>query len=133
MVSMTGCFSELDLQPVDSDTPSHYFSDSTSCAKALVGCYDALSKHSENLFTGAENSQFCIWNITDEMYNNASGTGPKVYSYTSGYAVNQSMYRQLYVAIQRCCQLLHYLPDVNINPEDKAVMDGEARFIRAFC
>ncbi len=133
LVSVTGCFAELDLQPIDSDTPSHYFSDSTSCAKALVGCYDALSKHSENLFTGAENSQFCIWNITDEMYNNAAGTGPKVYSYTSGYSVNQSMYRQLYVAIQRCSQLLHYLPDVDINPEDKAVMDGEARFIRAFC
>lgn len=79
------------------------------------------------------NSQFVIWNVTDEMYNAAAGTGPKVYSYTSGYAPNATMYKNLYAAIQRCCQFLHYLPDAKMTTETKLAMEGEVQFIRAFC
>ncbi|HIW66477.1 MAG TPA: RagB/SusD family nutrient uptake outer membrane protein [Candidatus Alistipes intestinipullorum] len=128
-----GCFADLDQSPIDSDTPYNYFKDSTECMAALVGCYDALNRYNENLFNGAQDSQFVNWNITDEMYNNAAGTGPKVYSYTSGYAANQSMYRQLYVAIERCNQFLKYLPQASMTEEARDMMEGEARFIRAFC
>ena len=127
------CYADLDQSPIDSDTPYNYFKDSTECAAALVGCYDGLNKYNENLFNGSTNSQFVIWNITDEMYNNAAGTGPKVYSYTSGYSPNQSMYRQLYAAIQRCSQFLEYLPKAAMSEEARGMMEGEARFIRAFC
>ena len=81
---LTGCLSNLDLHPIDSDTPNTFFKDSAACAKVLVGCYDALSVPGGGLFDGSMNSQFVIWNVTDEMYNAAAGTGPKVYSYTSG-------------------------------------------------
>ena len=40
---LTGCLSNLDLHPIDSDTPNTFFKDSAACAKVLVGCYDALS------------------------------------------------------------------------------------------
>lgn len=132
-LSMSGCLADLDLKPIDSDTPSTYFADSTACAKALVGCYDALSVPGKGLLDGSMNSQFVIWNVTDEMYNAAAGTGPKVYSYTSGYAPNATMYKELYSAIQRCCQFLHYLPDAKMEARTKLVMEGEAQFIRAYC
>lgn len=127
------CYADLDQSPIDTDTPYNYFKDSTECAAGLVGCYDALNRHNENLFSGATESQFVIWNISDEMYNNAAGTGPKVYSYTSGYSPNQAMYRQFYAAIQRCSQFLHYLPKASMSDEARDMMEGEARFIRAFC
>ena len=98
-----------------------------------MGCYDALSVPGGGLFDGSMNSQFVIWNVTDEMYNAAAGTGPKVYSYTSGYAPNATMYKNLYAAIQRCCQFLHYLPDAKMTTETKLAMEGEVQFIRAFC
>ena len=130
---LTGCLSNLDLHPIDSDTPNTFFKDSAACAKVLVGCYDALSVPGGGLFDGSMNSQFVIWNVTDEMYNAAAGTGPKVYSYTSGYAPNATMYKNLYAAIQRCCQFLHYLPDAKMTTETKLAMEGEVQFIRAFC
>ena len=128
-----GCFADLDLTPIDSDTPEVFFSDSLSCEKGLVGCYDALNRYNENLFNGSVNSQFVIWNISDEMYNNAAGTGPKLYSYSASYATNQSMYKQLYAAIQRCSQLIKALESSSMNQQAKGVIEGEARFIRAFC
>lgn len=131
-LTVTGCFADLDLMPIDADTPSTFFKDSTSCAKALVGCYDALNRPGECLFDGAENSLFSIWNMTDEMYNAAYGTGPKVYSYTSGYSPLASLYRKYYVAIERCNQLLHYLPEATMSESAKRQIDGEARFLRAF-
>lgn len=130
---LTSCLSNLDLHPIDSDTPNTFFKDSAACAKVLVGCYDALSVPGGGLFDGSMNSQFVIWNVTDEMYNAAAGTGPKVYSYTSGYAPNATMYKNLYAAIQRCCQFLHYLPDAKMTTETKLSMEGEVQFIRAFC
>ena len=57
---LTGCLSNLDLHPIDSDTPNTFFKDSAACAKVLVGCYDALSVPGGGLFDGSMNSQFVI-------------------------------------------------------------------------
>ncbi|MGV8094166.1 MAG: RagB/SusD family nutrient uptake outer membrane protein [Mangrovibacterium sp.] len=129
-LSMTACFSELELSPKDYLYPDNYYQDSAQIATALVGCYDALT--GGNCYSGSVDGFLGNWNVVDGLYNAAAGTGPKVYNYTSSYPQVNTMWTGCYDGIQRCCQLLKYIDQANASDAVRNVIRGEAMTLRAF-
>ncbi len=129
-LSLTACFSELDLSPKDYLYPANYYQDSAQIATALVGCYDALA--GGNCYTGSVDGFLGNWNVVDGLYNAAAGTGPKVYNYTSSYPQVNTMWTGCYDGIQRCCQLLKYIDQADASDAVRDVIRGEAMTLRAF-
>ncbi|WP_207514083.1 RagB/SusD family nutrient uptake outer membrane protein [Longitalea luteola] len=111
--------------------PENYYSNEKEVTAALAGVYDILSQ--ETMWGG----QIPIRHnaTTDESFFSYTSfpTGPFRYNYDPSDTYITTLWRNLYVGIERANTLLANMHEAeDMSDEKKAIVRGEALFLRAF-
>jgi len=129
MVVAGGCKKFLDKKP-SFLVPENYYSNEKDVNAALAGVYDILSQ--ESMWGG----QLPIRHnaTTDESFFSYTSftTGPFRYNYDASDPYVASLWKNLYVGIERANTLLANLDRADMDAAKKAVVRGEALFLRGF-
>lgn len=136
---LNSCADFLDSNPTLKLVESNYYKTEKDAQTALVGCYDGLQSiytkndlptllgptvMSDECFGGTGTGDGYGYQLIDEFDRLRSPSDQNMYKGT---------YESSYLAIYRCNMLLSKIDQVEWkSPENKASIEAEARFIRAF-
>lgn len=123
---------DLDLEPEDFSSTENFYNTEAELNAALTGVYDILGERF--LYSGATKSLVSTFNCTDEMfYSSATGiNGPSVYNYAATDDYSASIWGALYKGVERSNILLANMHRTVMDEKAKSVIEGEARFLRAY-
>lgn len=123
---------DLDIEPDDFSTTTNYYNTEEELNAALTGVYDALGERF--LYSGINKSLVSSFNCTDEMYLSTKNTttGPSVYNYAATDDYSNNIWAALYKGVERSNILLDNIHRTMMDAEAKKVIEGEARFLRAY-
>jgi starch-binding outer membrane protein, SusD/RagB family len=127
---MAACDGQLDLQPAQSVSEELSLSTDANVKTVLLGCYDALAQN--GLWGGNVIRDGELLGANGEVNWVGTFNGPREVFNLSMIAENgeaENMWLDAYDCINRCNNVLSAL-DV-VNADDKAQVEGEARFCRA--
>ncbi len=132
----------LDRKPYSQTSPDNFYSSESSMKMGLVGCYEIITAHGipgqsyVQRGTYAQGLLFFM-NAPSDTYvcasmSNDSGIDALLASYHEGTKPVRDLWKTMYVGINRCNTMLHYLPGVDMDEATKLQYEAEARFLRAF-
>lgn len=127
---ISSCEKVMDTRPQDFLAPEFYFNNEAELGSAIVAVYDCLQKG--NMYNGGADGLMTIFNVSDEMYWSSSGTGPKIYNYTAGFAATLATWTACYQGIQRANLVLANIDKPKMDENRRKIAKGEAKFLRAF-
>lgn len=129
IVAAGSCKKFLDKKPHFLE-PDNYYSNAAEVNSALAGVYDILSQ--ETMWGG----QIPIRHnaSTDESFFSYTSftTGPFRYNYDASDPYVASLWKNLYIGIERANSLLANMDKADMDAGAKSVVRGEALFLRAF-
>lgn len=130
LVLVSGCSKFLDRKPLSTVSPSNYYNNEAEVRSALAGVYSTLS--SELMWGGRIPIRHNA--STDESFLSYKNfpTGPFWFNYDASDPLVTEMWTLLYQGIERANVLLANLDKANMDDEKRAVIKGEAIFLRAF-
>ncbi|PEN12767.1 RagB/SusD family nutrient uptake outer membrane protein [Longibacter salinarum] len=140
----SGCDSMLDIEPQGEQTSANFFRTPEDANRALAGVYSAIQQQKRLTYQGAP--EFLAG------YDMVFGSVASDDSFKGGESRNDQpdiddiqtftvdpnnlyiakMWSSLYEAVTRSNRLLDRVPDIEMDPEEKADILAEARFLRAY-
>ncbi|MDR2968921.1 MAG: RagB/SusD family nutrient uptake outer membrane protein [Tannerellaceae bacterium] len=129
------CCGFLDVEPTDRITPEKVWSDPNLINGVLVNLYDNMQMEDfnfwhrdawrlQNLSTMSDEGQGSFQK--DPLFDNGNAT------YTYEDELFPDNFKTRYNAIRKCNTFLKELETTNMDDQDKAIIESEIRFIRAF-
>jgi hypothetical protein len=125
----SSCTKVMDGDPTDFVSPVTYFNTEQQLSAAVTGVYDCLQKG--NMYAGGDGLG-TVFNVTDEMYYAQSGTGPKVWNFTTNEPLVLNIWSSCYTGIQRANVVLSYINKPVMDEAKRKIYKGEAQFLRAY-
>ncbi len=128
-VLAAGCSEFLSTTPEDFFTDKDYYETTEHFENALTAVYDVLGQG--GLYGSAMFSRMATEG-DEGYYARDKITGPQIYSFSSSDDVIETMWRTLYLGINRANDLLSRIDASAIPDADKTRIRGEALFLRAY-
>ena len=130
MSLITSCSDFLGTDPFDFVAPDNFYQNETECNQALTGVYYTLA--TEDVY--GNRYSLMMSNIDDLSFYSRNNHAGQVYG-NDHNASNSDIYRTwaaLYAGINNSNLLLEKLEGASMDNERKKVIEGEARFLRAY-
>ncbi|MBR2424830.1 MAG: RagB/SusD family nutrient uptake outer membrane protein [Tidjanibacter sp.] len=132
----------LERKPYSQTSPDNFYTTESAMQMGLIGCYEIITARDIPGATYIQRGNYAqgmifLMNGPSDTYvsvTNSSDSGVEAMwgSYHEGTKAVREMWKTMYAGISRCNTLLHYLPNVEMEPEKKVQYEAEARFLRAF-
>lgn len=130
--AFASCERYLETNPKDFTSPENYFNTAQELNSALTGVYDALGQDG----TFGRNLVIELAHGSDEGFYKRDGISlnatPMVYFQTPSDPVIISVWRQLYIGINRANYLLANIDKPLMDSTARNIIKGEALFLRGF-
>jgi len=123
------CKSFLNTEPVDFLSPVNYYTTEDHLNRALISVYDVLG--SSNTYGGNMLGRMGL-DADQSFYTRNELTGVAVYDVAATDILVSGFWQTLYDGINRANVLLENIDKPSMSEERRAIIKGEARFLRAY-
>ena len=143
-IGVVGCDSMLDLDPQGEQTSANFFRTADDANRALAGSYSAIQQQKRLTYQGAPEFLAGYDMVFGEVASDNALKGgesqndqPDIDDVQT-FTVNPNnlyvtkMWSSLYEAVTRSNRVINRVPDIEMDPEERADIIAEARFIRAY-
>lgn len=135
MLALTSCNDFLTTEDLTRKNSSNFPTSEADAQQALTGCYAML--RFINLGNEAKHPFIVSEILSDERFGGGGPDDVFLHNVDNLTAYNNDMFKEIwdddYKGVHRCNQLLEQIGQINwTSDQDKAQIDGEARFLRAY-
>ena len=141
---VAGCDSMLDIEPQGEQTSANFFRTADDANRALAGSYSAIQQQKRLTYQGAPEFLAGYDMVFGEIASDNAFKGgesqndqPDIDDVQT-FTVNPNnlyvtkMWSSLYEAVTRSNRVINRVPNIEMDPEERADIIAEARFIRAY-
>lgn len=135
MLALASCNDFLTTEDLTRKNSSNFPTSEADAQQALTGCYAML--RFINLGNEAKHPFIVSEILSDERFGGGGPDDVFLHNVDNLTAYNNDMFKEIwdddYKGVHRCNQLLEQIGQINwTSDQDKAQIDGEARFLRAY-
>jgi len=132
MLALTGCMDQfLNNEPEDSLSPENFYESEEDAVAAVYSIYERLGTNDLYNMNGV---MYILANASDQTQPfgaDAERVAINEYAVTELNSITSAWWRASFQIINRANAVTDNVPDINMNPELRSSILGEARFMRA--